>query len=177
MTELSPPGCGLPTGLQIDFSLESGDWPDSEQLLNWCKTAFSAAFRVGQLKALPESEVSLVFIDDEGIRELNARWRDKDKATNVLSFPGSDPDDEVYGPLLGDIVFASQTMQREAEELGIDFSDHLSHLAVHGLLHLFDYDHQEEDEAELMEELERRILADLGIADPYSEKPLAADET
>lgn len=93
----------------------------------------------------------------------------------MLSFPGSDPQDDVYGPLLGDLVFAFETITREAEELGIEFDDHLSHLTVHGLLHLFDYDHQENDEAELMESLEKTILATIGIDDPYADRPLVAE--
>ncbi|WP_417693862.1 rRNA maturation RNase YbeY, partial [Roseibium sp.] len=126
-------------------------------------------------EAVPGSEVSLVFTDDEAIRELNRTWRQKDKPTNVLSFPGSDPDGELYGPLLGDIVIALETVKRESVELEIDFHAHLTHLVIHGILHLFDYDHQDDEEAEVMEELERCILASLDIADPYADRPLEAD--
>ncbi|WP_417688585.1 rRNA maturation RNase YbeY [Roseibium sp.] len=167
---------GLPDDFQIDLSVEAGEWPDETTLYSLCQTAIAKAFDVGQLEAVDGSEVSLVFTDDASIRELNAKWRDKDKATNVLSFPGSDPDEEVYGPLLGDIVFAHETVAREADEMGIEFALHLSHLVVHGLLHLFDYDHQETDEAEAMEDLERRVLAALGIDDPYADRPLIADD-
>ena len=117
-----------------------------------------------------DSELSLVFTDDANIRTINAKWRDIDKATNVLSFPafpmqpGQRP-----GPILGDIVIARETVQREAQEENKSFDDHLSHLIVHGLLHLTGYDHQNDDEAEQMESLERKILASLGISDPYND--------
>lgn len=117
-----------------------------------------------------DSELSLVFTDDVNIRTINAKWRHIDKATNVLSFPafpiqpGQQP-----GPILGDIVIARETVQREAQEENKSFDDHLSHLIVHGLLHLTGYDHQNDDEAEQMESLERKILASLGISDPYND--------
>lgn len=166
----------LPEGFQIDLALEAGDWPDQGQLEELCQRAIDTAFKVGKLQALPGSEVSLVFTDDASIQDLNRRWRDKDKPTNVLSFPGSDPEGDVYGPLLGDIVLAFETVRREADEMAIDFNDHLTHLVIHGILHLFDYDHQDEEEAEAMEQLERMILAELNIADPYQDRPLLADE-
>lgn len=165
----------LPDGFQIDLSIDAGDW-DEAVLMVLSERAVSAAFSAADLKVLENTEVSLLFTDDASIRKLNAQWRDKDKPTNVLSFPGSDPNGDVYGPLLGDIVFARETVVREAQEMGIDFSDHLSHLIVHGLLHLFDYDHQDNDESELMESLEKAILASIGIDDPYADRPLVADE-
>lgn len=171
-----PDGAGcLPDGLVVELSVEAGDWPAEERLTALAERAISAAFAGADLQVLPDTEVSLLFTDDAGIRVLNGKWRDKDKPTNVLSFPGSTPEGDVYGPLLGDIVFAFETVAREAQQLGIEFSDHLSHLTVHGLLHLFDYDHQDDEEAELMEGLEKSILASLGIDDPYSDSPLVAD--
>ena len=166
----------LPDGLVIDLSVEAGDWQKSDRLQDLVESAACATLSATDLKALEGSEVSLLFTDDASIQKLNKQWRDKDKPTNVLSFPGSDPAGDVYGPMLGDIVFAYETVQREADELGIEFDNHLTHLTVHGLLHLFDYDHQESDEAELMESLERVVLASLGIDDPYVDRPLAADQ-
>ncbi|MES0810309.1 rRNA maturation RNase YbeY [Roseibium sp. SCPC15] len=165
----------LPEGFVIDLAIEAGSWPEEGRLRSLAERAISAAFQKADLEAIENTEVSLLFTDDASIRKLNKQWRDKDKPTNVLSFPGSDPQGDVYGPLLGDIVFANETVVREAEEMGVDFSDHLTHLTVHGLLHLFDYDHQENDEAELMESLEQSILAALGIDDPYADRPLVAD--
>ena len=165
----------LPEGFVIDLNIEAGDWPEERWLRDLATRAISAAFSNADLEVIEKTEVSLLFTDDVSIRKLNSQWRGKDKPTNVLSFPGSDPQGEVYGPLLGDIVLARETIVREAEEMGVDFSDHLSHLTVHGLLHLFDYDHQENDEAELMESLEKAILAAIGIDDPYADRPLVAD--
>jgi probable rRNA maturation factor len=177
MTEqAADPGKALPEDFQIDLSVEAGDWPKETVLEELCARAIGCAFSTGNLLAVPGSEVSLLFTDDASIRELNRSWREKDKPTNVLSFPASDPEGKIYGPMLGDIVLASETVHREADELGIEFADHLTHLIVHGILHLFDYDHQEEDEAEAMEQLERTILARLDIADPYQDRPLLADE-
>lgn len=174
--QAADPQKALPEDFQIDISVEAGDWPEETELEKLCARAIGCALGAGDLQAFPGSEVSLLFTDDAAIKDLNRRWREKDKATNVLSFPGSDPAGEIYGPMLGDIVLASETVHREADELGIEFADHLTHLIVHGILHLFDYDHQEEDEAEAMEQLERTILAQLNIADPYQDRPLLADE-
>lgn len=165
----------LPEGFLIDVSVEAGDWPAEDRLTALAERAIAAAFSGADLEIMADTEVSLLFTDDAGIQVLNRKWRDKDKPTNVLSFPGSTPEGDVYGPLLGDIVFAFETVTREAQQLGIEFSDHLSHLTVHGLLHLFDYDHQDDEEAELMESLEKAILASIGIDDPYSDSPLVAD--
>lgn len=160
----------------VDIAIEAGAWGDVAALRNVCQVALRKSFQIAALQSAPNSEISLLFTDDASIQELNERWRNKDKPTNVLSFPGSDPDGEFYGPLLGDIVFAFETVRHEAVDMEIDFTDHLSHLMVHGVLHLFDYDHQNDDEARIMEQLEQRILAGLGIADPYQDAPLVSDK-
>ncbi|MDQ0132585.1 putative rRNA maturation factor [Neorhizobium galegae] len=114
-------------------------------------------------------ELSLVFTDDAAIKEINAEWRGKDKPTNVLSFPAFPLEPgKMPGPMLGDIVIARETVEREAVDLDKSFEDHLTHLLVHGFLHLFGYDHMQTDEAERMEALETRILATLGLSDPYA---------
>jgi len=112
-----------------------------------------------------DCELSVNFTDDATIRELNAQWRGIDKPTNVLSF-------ETPGPLerrlaLGDIVIAHETVAREAAEQDKSFDAHLTHLLIHGFLHLIGYDHQTPREADAMEALERRIAAALGLGDPY----------
>ena len=115
-------------------------------------------------------EVSLVFTDDASIREINAEWRSQDKPTNVLSFPAFPvTPGKMPGPMLGDIILAHETLVREAEDLGKPFDEHLTHLLVHGFLHLFGYDHIDENDAERMESLETRILAGLGLSDPYGD--------
>jgi probable rRNA maturation factor len=114
-----------------------------------------------------DAELSVLLTDDAEIRALNAQWRQQDKPTNVLSFPA--PSSGNMQPrLLGDIVIAYETTAREAETEHKPFEHHLSHLTVHGFLHLLGYDHELDDEAETMERLEREILARLDIADPYA---------
>jgi probable rRNA maturation factor len=110
----------------------------------------------------PDGEVAVVLTDDAAIRKLNKQWRRIDKATNVLSFPSAKG-----APMLGDIVIAHETLARESRDEGKEFNHHLSHLAVHGFLHLMGYDHQTDSDAETMEELERAVLARLRIPDPY----------
>src|ERR1700761_3915372 len=121
-----------------------------------------------------EAELAVMLTDDDGIRTLNSNWRGIDKPTNVLSFPAlppsgpSGPDDAPR--MLGDIAIAYQTTRQEADEEQKPFDHHLSHLAVHGFLHLIGYDHEQDQEAEGMESREREILSQLGIPDPYAER-------
>ena len=125
------------------------------------------------------AEVSVLLTDDEEIQTLNRDWREQDKPTNVLSFPamevqaGTLPVAEFTGQslALGDVALAYQTVALEAGTLGIPFGNHFDHLVVHGVLHLLGYDHQSGAEAELMEDLERQVLAGLGIPDPYKLDP------
>ncbi len=153
----------------IDLMIEAGDWPDEAHLAAMLARVVEASFAEARLVVAQGSELSVVFTDDAHIRALNDAWRQKDKPTNVLSFPGSPPNRGRFGPLLGDIVVAGETVRSEAEAEGIAFDDHLTHLLVHGLLHLFGHDHIEDVEAERMEALETAILGRLGIADPYAE--------
>ena len=110
--------------------------------------------------------VSVLIEDDAGIRALNRRWRGADKPTNVLSFPAAAAP-SIVPRHLGDIAISYETAMREAEAEGRPFDHHVAHLAVHGFLHLLGYDHQSDAAAEAMEALERKILARLGIPDPY----------
>jgi probable rRNA maturation factor len=120
------------------------------------------------------AELAVMLTDDAGIRTLNNNWRGIDKPTNVLSFPAlqptAPPGDDDPPRMLGDIAIAYETLRREADAEGKPFDHHLSHLAVHGFLHLIGYDHETDDEAETMEALEQEILAQLGIPDPYAER-------
>ncbi|HJP97013.1 MAG TPA: rRNA maturation RNase YbeY [Rhodanobacteraceae bacterium] len=112
------------------------------------------------------AELSIRIVGVREGRTLNRRYRDRDYATNVLSFPAELPPD-VGSPLLGDIVIAAPVVAREARAQGKSVRDHYAHLTVHGVLHLLGYDHQSDGDAVRMEALETRILASLGITDPY----------
>jgi len=108
--------------------------------------------------------LTVLLTDDQSVRELNANFRGKDAATNVLSFPAPpNPEDH-----LGDVALAYGVCAREAAEQGKPLGHHLQHLTVHGVLHLLGYDHIGDDEAEAMEGLERTVLAGLGVPDPYA---------
>lgn len=141
----------------IDISVQSEGWPESEVLITRAVAAITAL-----LEGPREGELSVVLTDDTQIRGLNREYRGKDKPTNVLSFPVPPP-----APLLGDIVLARETLLREAEEKSVSFEHHLTHLVIHGWLHLQGFDHQTEDEAQEMEALEIAALSTLGIDNPY----------
>jgi probable rRNA maturation factor len=160
--------------LDIQISIEGEGWADEEQLTELSERVIGAAAEFLSIRekqpfpAMP-AELSLVFSDDEAVREINAEWRGKDKPTNVLSFPAFPVNPgKMPGHMLGDIVIARETVERESVELEKPFEEHLTHLMVHGFLHLFGYDHMETQEAEKMEGLETRILATLGLSDPYA---------
>lgn len=152
----------------IQLLVEAGDWPSPEELEELASTVVDAVLaELGIATAI--SELSLVFTDDRRMRALNAGWRDKDKPTNVLSFPAFPAaKNGMIAPMLGDIVLAFETVSSEAALEQKPFEHHVCHLLAHGLLHLLGYDHETEAEAEEMEALERRILARLAISDPYA---------
>jgi len=112
------------------------------------------------------SEINILVVDRAAGRRYNRQFRGRDYATNVLSFP-YEPAPGEHSGLLGDLVICAPVVAREAREQGKDARDHFAHMTIHGVLHLLGYDHEEMGEAERMEALETRILAGLGIADPY----------
>ena len=155
--------------ITVDIAVEAEAWGEEARWRPLAETVAAAVAARPEPIVPADAELSLVLTDDARIRLLNRDWRGFDKPTNVLSFPAADDDDEDPGPLLGDVVVAFETTAREAAEEGKRFDDHLAHLLVHGLLHLFGFDHEDDDEAEEMEALETEILAGLGIADPYAD--------
>jgi len=149
----------------------AGCWqsePDAEATVQRAIAAASEAIDVG----VDNAELAVMLTDDATIRTFNKDFRGIDKPTNVLSFPAPERDiaDEDQAPprALGDIAIAYETLRREADEEAKPFLHHLSHLAVHGFLHLIGYDHEADDDADEMEALETRVLARLGIPDPYA---------
>jgi probable rRNA maturation factor len=148
--------------LTIDVVLDSGLWRKSGK---GGAIARRTVAQAAAALAIKKTEVAIVLTDDLTIRQLNRQWRGIDRATNVLSFPVKQTADEQ--PHLGDIVLAYETIAREARDQDKPFADHVAHLAVHGFLHLVGHDHERSKDATAMERLERDILRQLAIPDPY----------
>src|SRR5260221_2475379 len=162
----------------LEVAIESdGEWDSSrfsEQLVRRAAEAAIAESAFPRLTTGTRAvELSVRFAGDEDVRALNAEWRGKDKATNVLSFPLAELGDFTSatvlgaGLLLGDIVLARGVCEAEAADKGVSVEDHAAHLLVHGTLHLLGYDHHDDRQAADMEAREIRALRRLGIADPY----------
>jgi len=163
--------------IEVAVQSEAG-WNDGTDWEALATEAVTAALRISpyaeMLSAAYTVEISVRLTDDDEVQALNRQYRQKDKPTNVLSFPmvqddlleslANSDDGEV---LLGDIILARGVCEREAAEKGVSTAEHATHLVVHGTLHLIGYDHIDDDEADAMEDLERAVLASLDIADPY----------
>lgn len=152
--------------LEIAVIRNAEGWPEHFDAL--AEKAVLAALAGAKARVKGAAEISILLTDDAEQHELNAQWRGKDSATNVLSFPQIEPFGPVVG-LLGDISLARETLEREAADLDKPLADHFTHLVVHGFLHILGYDHLEEAEALQMENLETHILHGLGIDDPYAD--------
>jgi probable rRNA maturation factor len=177
--------------VDILLSIEESGWQEAAPAGMSLDSLVERAARAALIAAAPRlkaGELSIVLASDERVQALNREWRGRDQPTNVLSFAGGDPDDfeedededddaeeeeedeDYEGPpplQLGDVILAWPTVRREAEEQGKPVAAHMTHLVVHGVLHLLGFDHEEEEQAGIMEGLEVAILAGLGIADPY----------
>jgi probable rRNA maturation factor len=164
--------------MMLEIALDADEeWDSSRSWPLLARKAAEAAIAESAFPDLIESdravELSVTLTSDEHVRELNAKWRNKDKPTNVLSFPMADELDlgraNVSGMelLLGDIVLAHGVCESEAAEKGVPLEQHATHLMVHGTLHLLGYDHHKDSEAADMEAREVRALERLGIANPY----------
>ena len=168
-----------PLRLAVDIVLDEADWTafgDAEALIA------AAALAVGALSDFNDAaaEAVVALSSDAEVAALNGAYRGKPVPTNVLSFPAAANATPAHAQgvrMLGDIIIARETVLREAAEQGLPPSARLQHLVVHGLLHLLGYDHETQADAEMMEPLEVRLLASLGIADPYAEIELEEAKT
>ncbi|HKJ95915.1 MAG TPA: rRNA maturation RNase YbeY [Gammaproteobacteria bacterium] len=144
--------------VDIQIATACAELPEDEDLDRWLRAALAGR--------RDEAELAVRLVDEPEGRELNATYRGRDYATNVLSFPADLPAG-VDLPVLGDLVICAPVVEREAAEQGKALDAHWAHMIVHGVLHLLGYDHIEDDQAEVMETEEREILAGLGYPDPY----------
>lgn len=151
----------MPYQIDVEVNSSSTKIPSVENIELWIRAAL-------QSDELNQAEVSVYIVDEAESQELNAQYRGKDKPTNVLSFPADIPD-EVGVPLLGDLVICAPVVEREAQEQGKTLEAHWAHMLVHGTLHLLGYDHVEDDEADVMEALETRLITQLNFPAPYTE--------
>jgi probable rRNA maturation factor len=150
--------------VDVQVASDAAGIPASESIRDWVRKA------VDETEPGRDVEVSVRIVGQDEMHGLNRDYRDQDKPTNVLAFPAGDEGFAPPGerPLLGDIVVCVEVVAREAEEQGKPLEHHWAHMLVHGTLHLLGYDHLTDREAEAMEALERRVLASLGVADPYA---------
>lgn len=164
--------------VDIQNTISSDSVPDKEKIESWVRLALITELTASeqkknneQLQVNSEYELTIRIVDKDEIHLLNKTYRHKDKVTNVLSFPYEDfPVDvplEIQVPLLGDLVICHDIVVQEAQQQNKSIEAHWAHMVIHGVLHLNDYDHINDDEAQLMEALEVTILKKLNIADPY----------
>ena len=147
--------------LDLQVASQAADLPSAAQFRAWCEIALR--------QRTADSELTIRLVDESEGLELNHTYRQRDYATNVLSFPADVPDGLLDIPLLGDLVICVPVLEREALEQDKTPEAHWAHLVIHGCLHLLGYDHIDDAEAEEMEALERTLLAELGHPDPYAD--------
>lgn len=147
--------------LDLQVATQAADLPSEAQFRSWCEAALR--------QRTADSELTIRLVDEAEGLELNHTYRQRDYATNVLSFPADVPDGMLDIPLLGDLVICVPVLEREALEQEKTPEAHWAHLVIHGCLHLLGYDHIDDAEAEEMEALERTLLAELGHPDPYAD--------
>jgi probable rRNA maturation factor len=144
--------------VDIDFATQCDDYPLDQDIKSWASTVLK--------NRLPSASLTIKIVDEEEMILLNRTYRHKEKSTNVLSFPCQLPD-FLKGDILGDIAICAPVVQREAALQNKNLQFHWAHLIVHGILHLLGYDHENESDAVVMENLEKILLEELGFPDPY----------
>ena len=156
---------GIPTpNVEVQWASDAPDAPDEADLRAWAVKAVAVAGGV-------VGDITLRVVDDAEIQTLNREYRGKDKPTNVLSFPFEMPEglpEDAFAPLLGYIVISAPVVRREAAEQHKPLDAHWAHMVTHGVLHLLGFDHIDDDDADVMEALEIRALAEQGFPDPYT---------
>lgn len=164
----------MPVELQIAQQLreDAGALPQAEQFDHWARAALA---QVNRPESIDLQEICIRITDSEEVRDLNARYRHQDKPTNVLSFPAEFPGAaamlDAAEPLpLGDLVLSLPIVVAEASAQNKSLNDHMAHLVMHGTLHLLGYDHEAEEDAELMESIEVAALSECGIGNPYADE-------
>ena len=145
--------------VSVSYAAPRAGVPAATSFRKWVAAALKGRIR--------EADLAIRIVDEREGRALNRHYRGKDYATNVLSFPADLPEG-VTLPLLGDLVICAPVVAREAAEQGKPVAAHYAHLTVHGVLHLLGWDHEDDKDAEAMEQLERQVLAGLGLPDPYA---------
>ena len=148
--------------LTLEDRSDASQLPDGKLIRRCCQAALQADVK--------QAQVSILLVGSEEGRSLNNTYRGKDYATNVLSFALNEGENIADLPLFGDLVLCTEVVEKEAAEQGLDLMAHYAHLLVHGMLHLQGFDHEDDEEAEIMETLETVILAKLGYPDPYLEE-------
>ena len=143
----------------VNYAAPRAGVPAAVSFRKWVAAALNGRIR--------EADLAIRIVDEREGQALNRHYRGKDYATNVLSFPAELPEG-VKLPLLGDLVICAPVVAREAAEQGKPVAAHYAHLTVHGVLHLLGWDHEHDKDAEAMEQLEREVLAELGLPDPYA---------
>jgi probable rRNA maturation factor len=168
--------------LLVEIVTEQSDWEKGawdgvqDDIQHAAIAAFHAGIDARTDISFPDVdiEISIRLTDDKEMTTLNAQWRNIDRPTNVLSFPSWDGNTELYngesGILLGDVVLARQTIEAEADGANLPHVNHVKHLVVHGVLHLLGFDHETDEEAEIMESLEVKVLSNIGVASPYKDR-------
>ncbi len=159
----------------VDIALQDPLWAEIKDIEAFARDIILRTLNTADLPEEASAkplEVSIVFANNDLVQVLNKEYRGKNKPTNVLSFAMLDDHEAIIGGVapLGDIIFAYETIKAEAIEHKKEFNDHLAHLLIHGCLHLMGYDHIEDDDANIMEATEIRILEAMNIQNPYTQK-------
>jgi probable rRNA maturation factor len=157
------------SGVTLDIQIEDTSWAALKNIEALCQKAIDQACLEAKPKPMKGAELSILFTNDAAIQALNKQWRNIDKPTNILSFPAVPPNRIAKSPLLGDLALGFETIQSEAITDEKTLENHLTHLIIHGFLHILGYDHETDAEADIMEALEISILAKLNISDPYAD--------